>query len=360
MPLRVNWRLARSTAALCLPTASAAALGVYFLIDRVPEIEKAERARVRAEYREAALEIRQDPSKQGKPVTRGEWKAAGRMSPGKWGYFQPVAGGDVTVWYDDGVSVRAVQVPPVGERNDGTILTAVVSSFIAVIVLLTFFGVRFFIRYARERDEFMAATVHDLSTPLAGMRLAVGRSDEDATVLVSRMVSLVENLKAFLLLGGRRTAPKAEKVDIAAACREAYAPFREDFRDLHGGADVPVVCDGASAVAVADATLVVQVLWNLFANELKYAAPHGKVEVKIEETRSSVRVSFLDEGPGMTDSDRKRVFNRYFRARGIESSGKGGFGIGLCIAREFARSMGGDVTVSPNGAGSAFTLELPK
>jgi signal transduction histidine kinase len=360
MRFSVNWRFVRNAAAICLPTACAIALGISFLVIQVPRIEKNERARVRAEYREVALNIRQDPKKFAEILEKGDLKATGKMAPGKWGYLPSNAAGQVRVWYDDGTVARYVEVPVVEEAPEGFIFTTFVIFFIFVIVLLTFFGVRFFIRYARERDEFVAATVHDLTTPLVGMRMAVGKNDDDALALVTRMISLVENLKSFLLLGGRRAAPKVEKVDVLLSCREAYSPFRDDFRDFYDGADVGISFDGESAIAVADKTLVVQVLWNLFANALKYAAPHGKVEVKIRETPSSIKVSFLDEGPGMSGRDRKKVFNRYYRARSIASSGKGGFGIGLCIAREFARSMGGDVTVSQNGKGSAFTMELPK
>lgn len=351
----------RNAAALCLPTVSAVALGVYLLVDTVPEIDKAERARVRLEYREAAAEMRQEPEKFRVAEFSDGWKSAGKMAPGKWGYDLPSTGRLATVWYTDGKKTIARLVEPVEETGHAAVFAVVVSFFIFVIVLLTFFGVRFFIRYARERDEFVAATVHDLTTPLVGMRLSAGKSDDDVNALVERMVNLVENLKAFLHLGGRRADPKVQRVDVLAACREAYAPFREDFREYYDGRDVPVECAGGEAYATADMTLTVQILWNLFGNALKYAAPHGKVELAVEATESAVRVSFRDEGPGMTARERKRVFERYFRGKGIASSGKGGFGIGLCIAREFARSMGGDLTVSPNGSkGCVFTLELPK
>jgi signal transduction histidine kinase len=71
-------------------------------------------------------------------------------------------------------------------------------------------------------------------------------------------------------------------------------------------------------------------------------------------------MELADEGQGMTKRQMKKAFDRYYRSRTVLESGKGGFGIGLCTAREFARSMGGDLTVRANSPhGCVFTLSLP-
>ena len=359
-----NWRLLRSVVALSLPTVLVAALGVWFFVDRVPEIEKAEKNRVRAEYREVALEIRQNPGDERYMMEKSlpeAWRTsvAGKMAPGRWGCVPVETNGFAWVWYDGGNGVVFTQTPLVGERDYRTMFLLFGSFILLVLVGVTFFGARFLVRYAKERDDFVAATVHDLTTPLAALRLTIGRSEEESRLLVDRMVNLVRNLGDFLRLGGKRPPPERVQVDLAAACREAYAPYREDFRDHFGGEDVEIDCAAQSAAATADPTLVAQTLWNLFGNELKYAAPFGRVKVRIEDGGGKVRVVFADEGPGMSPRDRRRAFDRYFRGR--SKSGKGGFGIGLCTAREFARAMGGDLTLAANDPhGCVFTLELPK
>ena len=71
-------------------------------------------------------------------------------------------------------------------------------------------------------------------------------------------------------------------------------------------------------------------------------------------------MELIDEGKGMTPYEMKRAFDRYYRAKTVLESGKGGFGIGLCNAREAARAMGGDLTVRANEpTGCVFTLTLP-
>ena len=71
-------------------------------------------------------------------------------------------------------------------------------------------------------------------------------------------------------------------------------------------------------------------------------------------------VEFADTGNGMTRREMGRAFVRYYRAKTVMQSGQGGFGIGLCTSREFARAMGGDLTVRANEpSGCVFSLRLP-
>lgn len=376
----MNWRLLRSVVALSLPTVVVVALSVYFFVDRVPEIEKTEKNRVKAEYREVALELRQNPDDgrymREESLQEG-WKGsvAGKMSPGKWGYVPIDLKGFAWVWYDGGKGVVYTQTPLVRERDYRTMFLLFGSFFLLVLFGMTVVGIRYFVEYIRTRDDFLAATAHDLTTPLVGMRYSIGRNDEEAKVLNERMIRLVANIKDFLRLGGKRPRPQREEVDLVKCYKEAYALFREDVRDVTDGADIPVemgtdptepLKNGTFAgpvpnfAAVGDETLVVQILWNLIGNDLKYALPFGQVRVRFFREGGFACVEFADEGKGMSKREMARAFDRYYRAKTVLESGKGGFGIGLCTAREFARAMGGDLSVRANSPhGCIFTLSLP-
>lgn len=135
--------------------------------------------------------------------------------------------------------------------------------------------------------------------------------------------------------------------------------FAEDYRDMFDGRDVEIVSEG-DARAFADETMALQILWNLFGNDLKYAAPYGRVAVRLFRRGGHIVVDFSDEGQGMTRRQMRRAFDRYYRAKTALESGKGGFGIGLCTSRDFARAMGGDLTVRRNEPkGCIFELTLP-
>ena len=354
-------RLLRSVVALCLPTLAVVALVIGFLIDKVPEIEKAESDRVKAVYREAALAIRQEPEKFQTGRRIDEWKPAGKMAPGKWG-FSPIPMKRITwVWYDDGgEELRVTAVPYVPETDYRTMFTLFGAFCLLVLVGVTVMGIRYFVGYVKSRDDFLAATAHDLTTPLVGLRYAIGRDDEAAKNLNERLIRLVDNIKDFLKLG-KRPKPKRTTFDLVKAYREAYALFRDDYRDLFDGRDVPLESETDTAEVCADETLTMQVLWNLLGNDLKYAAPYGPVGVRISEEGPWVRIEFRDEGQGMTARQMRRAFDRYYRAKTVLVSGKGGFGIGLCTAREFAEAMGGTLTVRSNSPkGCIFTLALPR
>ena len=192
--------------------------------------------------------------------------------------------------------------------------------------------------------------------------MTIGRNDDEAKRLNERMLLVVGNIKDFLKLGGKRKPPELKPVDLLALCKEAYRLFAADYEDSDGGA-VEFDCSRVQAdtvEALADETMTLQILWNLFGNDLKYAAPYGKVTVRFANEDGFVRVEFADEGQGMTPRQMKRAFDRYYRAKTVLESGKGGFGIGLCTAREFARAMGGDLTVRASvPRGCVFALFLP-
>ncbi len=355
----LSGRTLTSVVALCLPTVAVVAFGVYFLLVQVPTIVKNERQRVRTVYREAADELRAAPEK-GAPIVRGKgpnWVKEMRMSPGYWGMVP--SDGEVLVWYAEGDKFIGRVVETEREIDYFHIFWYGVPIFLFVLCGMTFIGVKYFVDYVRSRDDFLAATAHDLTTPLVGMRYSIGRDDGEAKMLNERLIRLVENIKDFMKLGGRRPAPKRESFDIVKAYNEAYAIFRDDYRDLLDDEDVPVEDEGVPPV-VGDETMTVQILWNLLGNDLKYAAPYGAVKVRIFADGKFVKVEFSDEGQGMTPRQMRRAFDRYYRAKTVLEAGKGGFGIGLCTAREFAEAMGGGLTVRSNSPrGCIFTLALP-
>ena len=352
-----NARLFWNSVLISLPAAMLVGAVVYFLVDKVPEFERNEQRRVQQEYRERTVEAKEkgegeefDFEKSG--LKRGVFKDR-RESLGFERDF---------VWYfKDGKAYR-LQVEPVEGFDFRTVFYPIGVLVSLLFIGMTAFGVRYFWKFVKSRDDFLAATAHDLTTPLVGMRMMIGRVDDEAKRLNERMLLIVSNIKDFLKLGGRRRKPDLKPVDIVALTKEAYQLFAADYVDSEGG---EVVFDSSrlQSVAVevlADETMTLQILWNLFGNDLKYAAPYGKVEVRFAMDGNFVKVEFVDEGQGMTPRQMKKAFDRYYRARTVLQSGKGGFGIGLCTAREFARAMGGDLTVRANTPkGCVFTLSLP-
>ena len=352
-----NGRLFWNSVLISLPAAMLVGAVACFLIDKVPEFERTEQRRVQQEYREKAVEA--------KATGRGEefdFAAAGlkrgnlKIAKEPWGYERGY------VWYYRGDKVYRLAVEPVDGFDFRTVFYPAGALVSLLFVAMTVFGIRYFWKFVKSRDDFLAATAHDLTTPLVGMRMTIGRDDEEAKKLNERMLLIVGNIKDFLKLGGRRREPEPKAFDVVALAKEAYRLFAADYEDSESGA-VAFADERAGCpfhMVKADETMTLQILWNLFGNDLKYAAPYGKVSVRFRNEGKSAVVEFVDEGPGMSKPQMRKAFDRYYRAKTVLESGKGGFGIGLCTAREFARAMGGDLTVRTNApSGCIFALTLP-
>ena len=354
----IDRRIASGTCLICLPALAASALTLagYFLVV-APRFRAQEEKRVLAAYRERAEDLKEDPSLGAgvEPARRGTWRV---MRPGRWGFFED--GETATVWYLEGARSQSYVVPREAAHAVDWATASILFVLLGLLWALTLTGCLYFRASIRVRDDFVAATAHDLTTPLVALRRFIGTNDDEARLMAERLMRLVANLTAFLRLGARRPAPEMKAIDLVKAFSEAYLLVRDDYRWIRSGEDIAI--EGEKALlAEGDETQVVQIFWNLLSNDLKYAAPFGPIAVRFEDRGATVRVSFLDRGPGMRARDRRRVFTRYYRAKSVLKSGKGGFGIGLSTAREMARAMGGDITVSAReGGGSVFALVLGK
>ena len=346
---------------ICLPALAFAAPGAYFLLEIVPKLSMQQRRTVTLSYRQTATGLWERPFDATFFGQRGEgWKVSGRVGGREeqmpWGYVR--SGRRVLVWIGSGKNVFGAEVDAIDTPDIETMSYVGVSAATAILIFLTAMCLRFFIGYAKERDDFVAATAHDLSTPLVALRRSVRADDRESVLLVERLVRLVENLKAYLRSGGAGLKPKLEAFSLLDACRSVYLMLRDDFRDVFDGEDVEIVADGPLVVS-ADRGMTEQTIWNLLGNAFKYAAPYGPVSVRIRREGCFAKLEVADEGPGLSRREAKRVFDRYYRGKEGKRGGGGGFGIGLCTAYQFARAMGGSLTVAKNSPrGCVFTLRL--
>jgi signal transduction histidine kinase len=106
-----------------------------------------------------------------------------------------------------------------------------------------------------------------------------------------------------------------------------------------------------------DPTAIDQVITNLLSNAIKFGAGKPVVAV-VRRSGDSARLEMRDQGPGLAEADRDRIFERF--ERGVSDLSYGGLGLGLWIARQIAVAHGGRIGVeSSAGAGATFFVELP-
>lgn len=353
------------TILIFLPATLITAVGAYLVFTFVPSAIKNAPRRISLEYRTYAENLAENPAAATYIGERKRgWRQIGKIDGRSWGIDKDDGNKLAVVWLkmaDD--EYRAIETtrlkafPYEIVFYGGGLLVAIILFWLSAI------AAEYFHKFIRERDDFLAAVAHDLTTPLLGMRLIIGRDEMEAKRLTERMLVIVNNLKEFLRLDGQKAKPKRERIDLEALAHEAYTLFSADYEAEESGA---VEFDnsglgGKALMALGDEGMTLQILWNLFGNDLKYAAPFGKVRVKfLAAEKGRVGVEFIDDGPGMSLLARHRAFDRYYRAQTVLASGKGGFGIGLCNAREHAIAMGGMLSLRKNRPhGCVFTLKLP-
>ena len=335
------------------------ALGVWFLICDAPRLVAAGKGAVTREYRVVAEAMTTNCVVGVRPVVRTNgWRQISRIAnQTPWGVVEQ-EDGKVLIWIQrEDRSLVGVEREAKVDRTAWWIYGGFGFAMLFVISVAAF-GIVLLIRYNRERELFLAGMVHDLVNPLVAIRGLAASDPVYAAGLAESMLRMVRNAQAFLGLG-RRRGGKCGRFDLVPVIRESYRIFESSFAEDESG---PVAFDLPETLTVTgDQSEVRQILWNLFSNAVKYAAPYGPVKVSAFDRGGFAAVEFADHGIGMTPRQMRRAFGRFYRAAGLHECGKGGFGIGLYTSRIAARRMGGDLTVRSNAPrGCVFSLILKR
>jgi signal transduction histidine kinase len=224
-------------------------------------------------------------------------------------------------------------------------------------------------RLEQLKSDFLSTVSHELRTPLAGLYGAAVTLQERGERLTGsvraellatlsdqaeHLVRVVEDVLVASGLESDRLTIVQQRFDAVALAEIVV----EDARLRHNTHRVQVE-EAEEVYALADPGRTRQVLENLIDNALKYA-PHGLVRVAVERGEGTVVFSVSDEGPGIAETDRDRIFDKFYRSDVQMKGGIGGTGLGLYICRELVNRMGGRLWLdSTPGAGSLFLFELP-
>lgn len=237
---------------------------------------------------------------------------------------------------------------------------------------------------ARRSQEFLADAAHELRTPAAGVRAAAESLLHQADALTD---AEREQLLVLLVREAQRTGRLTDDLLVAANLDAGVSiqPVPVDLAEviraevqrttlLHPSLTVESagwLQHGRSPGIVSDPVKVRSVVANLLSNAARAAGETGRLEISggFEMTGGSepgwVTVLVTDDGPGIPPADRERVFDRLVRLdadRTRAAAHSGGAGLGLAIARGYARAVGGDlrcVGPPPGVSGAAFLLVLP-
>lgn len=221
-------------------------------------------------------------------------------------------------------------------------------------------------RDSSARTALLSAVSHDLRTPLAGIKAAIGSlrssevtfSAEDEAELqaaiedsADRLDALIGNLLDMSRLQAGALVASPRPVDLGEVVPSAVASVSEPER-------VDWSLDPEARVVVADPGLLDRVLGNVVENALRHQPSPGHVRVATSGLAGRTQVRVVDTGPGVPEGARERIFLP-FQRYGDAPSGDG-VGLGLAVARGLAEAMGGEVSAEETpGGGLTMVIELP-
>ncbi|MCL4562205.1 MAG: GAF domain-containing sensor histidine kinase [Chloroflexi bacterium] len=221
-----------------------------------------------------------------------------------------------------------------------------------------------------QQSDLISELVHEIRTPLASVGTAAYLlqrpeiSDQQRFSLAStiyietqRLNEMASSFLDLARLESGRVAFHATFFDLPTLLSECRSVLEHRANEsqvkllIHLPANLPVL--------EADRDRLKQVVLNLLSNAIKYNRSGGEIEVTAEVSENELAVSFRDTGVGIPEEALPHVFEKFYRARGIEKV-SGGTGLGLSICQHILASHGGRIEVaSKMGEGSIFTIYLP-
>ncbi|TMB08274.1 MAG: two-component sensor histidine kinase [Deltaproteobacteria bacterium] len=225
-------------------------------------------------------------------------------------------------------------------------------------------------KLSRLKTDFVANISHELRTPLTSVRLFAetlkqGRAQGPREVQecldlltkeTQRLSSLVEKLLDWSRLESGRKLLRREPTEVPALLAHVADVFKAQqlgaTYETHIEADLPKVSLDRDAMA--------QVVLNLLHNAVKFTGPDKQIRLRARRRDGGVAIEVEDNGIGVREKDRKRIFERFYRSDDLLSRRTEGTGLGLAIAKRLVEAHGGRIDVEARaGSGSVFRVQLP-
>lgn len=275
----------------------------------------------------------------------------------------------------EGKSVRIECPIGLGEILPGMMALLVATLVLSALLVLCFIWqiatIKKLNRADRVRSDFVTTMIHELKRPLSTLKMCVSGLDNarmaaaaaTRSELLAETRTALDNLSAYFSRLRDITFNSVEQIPLTIEPVNLRALFAAvaSAAPVPSGKTVRFANDIAPDVTLpADRGHLTSILANLVENAVKYSGPEVRITASALVRAQTVELTIADTGLGMSPSDQRRIFRRFYRGRAA-SSGVPGMGLGLAYVRLLVSAHGGDITVrSREGEGSSFTLRFPQ
>ena len=220
-----------------------------------------------------------------------------------------------------------------------------------------------------EKNEMIEIVAHDLKNPLTSALSISGLlSSEKITAdrreylgllkkSLNKMNSLVAKILEIRVLESSSFKTNYSNVDLKQVTEQVIAALKIQSDNKK----IRVVTDLDEVIASLDRSLTVQIIDNLISNAIKFSNPNSKVRVTLKDEDQTIRFEVDDEGPGIKEEDKPRLFQKYQKLHAQPTNGESSTGLGLSIVKKYVEAMKGKVWCeSEFGKGTKFIVEFKK
>ena len=228
-------------------------------------------------------------------------------------------------------------------------------------------------RLEHMRSDFAANVSHELRTPITSIQgyvetlLETNTDDPDQSHRFleiirrnsERLAAIIEDLLTLASL--ERPGEIAESDQDITPVRMIISEVIDRMGQSARAKNIELQVECADEFTIRSrGDLIVEALSNLVSNAIRYTPENAPVLITVDSIDGFVRISVIDEGPGIPERHVPRLFERFYRVDKARSRSEGGTGLGLAIVKHIALAHGGRVEVETKlGAGSTFMLDLP-
>ena len=235
-------------------------------------------------------------------------------------------------------------------------------------------------RLDKEKNEFLGIAAHDLKNPLATIRLSAELLDRfrdrmDTEEWHGRLRHIAETVDRMMriitdLLNSNALESGVMSVDLVQVSPGAMLErLQADYEARAAAKSLTLrITPYSPILAIADTTMLFGVLENLLSNAVKFSPPNTTITLSVESgvhveknDENVCRISIQDQGPGISDEDKQKLFGKFVRLTARPTVGEHSTGLGLSIVKKMVEAMNGRVWCeSELGKGATFIVELPK